>query len=59
YIGASADEFKRRLGCRGVALSVFVKGVGIIAGGIFKLVAPLMFPKLDSQPVQESSETAR
>ncbi|HUG20831.1 MAG TPA: GNAT family N-acetyltransferase [Planctomycetaceae bacterium] len=59
YIGASSDEFKRRLGCRGVALSVFVKGVGIITGGIFKLVAPLMFPKLDSKPVQESSETER
>lgn len=59
HIGASADEFKRRLGCRGVALSVFVKGVGIIAGGIFKLVAPLMFPKLGENAAQESSETAR
>jgi predicted N-acyltransferase len=59
HIGASADEFKRRMGCRGVVLSVFVKGVGLIAGGLFKLVAPLMFPKLDANSAQASSETAR
>ena len=43
YVGASADEFKRRMGCRDVPLSIYVKAPGYIPSKIFNAVFPWVF----------------
>jgi predicted N-acyltransferase len=42
-IGASADEFKQHMGCRGESLSIYVKAVGSIRQFLFKQVFGLLF----------------
>jgi predicted N-acyltransferase len=42
-IGASADEFKQHMGCRGESLSIYVKAVGTIRQFLFKQVFGLLF----------------
>jgi predicted N-acyltransferase len=39
HIGATADEFKRRMGCRAVQLSAYVNAPGRVRSLIFNLVA--------------------
>ena len=42
-IGASADEFKQRMGCEGTQLSFYIKAVGVLPSLIFRAIAPLLF----------------
>jgi len=42
-IGASADEFKQHMGCRGESLSIYVKAVGTLRQLLFKQVFGLLF----------------
>lgn len=42
-VGASADEFKKRLGTFPTQLSFFVKVIGIVPGFCFRALAPILF----------------
>jgi predicted N-acyltransferase len=43
-IGASADEFKKRMGCFSTPLSIYVKAVGAIPTRIFGALFGILFP---------------
>jgi predicted N-acyltransferase len=59
-IGASADEFKQHMGCRGESLSIYVKAVGTIQQFLFKQVFGLLFdtssPPSAAPPVEIPAE---
>lgn len=42
-IGASADEFKQRMGCAATQLSFYIKAVGFLPSLIFNSIAGLLF----------------
>lgn len=42
-IGASADEFKQRMGCASTQLSFYIKAVGFLPSLIFNSIAGLLF----------------
>lgn len=43
HIGAAADEFKRRLGCTGESLAIYVKAVGSVRQFLLRQVFGLLF----------------
>lgn len=54
-VGASADEFKRHLGCTQVPLSIFLKARGTVTTFLFKRLFGLLFPE---RPVTSEDSVA-
>ena len=53
HVGATADEFKQRLGCAGEPLSIYVKGVGAVWQFLLRQVFGLLFDTTEAPVVPE------
>lgn len=60
HIGASADEFKKNIGCRGESLSVYVNAVGAVRQFVFRRIFGLLFDThLEAPPTDQADDAKR
>jgi predicted N-acyltransferase len=58
HVGATADEFKQHMGCRGIPLTIYVKMLGRIETWIFNRLFGVLFDSDDSAPAGAAPDSS-